>query len=178
MNRRLDWTVHAHTATTATKTRSHNQSNIKPRGPKRAQVDAANVRPADWERLRAGIALKTFTALIKQYKNMGEKEEAKRLREARRFAKGLFWNVKGEPGRDHVTREDFDAFFEDRDIADQVGGWGLGMRVGGGTGACSNWTGAVEDVERAAVRTKHQKPNGPTNRPTNESINQQGIRLL
>lgn len=37
------------------------------------QVDAANMRPADWDRLRAGIALKTFTALIKQYQARGRR---------------------------------------------------------------------------------------------------------
>lgn len=52
---------------------------------------------------------------------MSDKEEAARLREARRFAKGLFWNIRGDAGRDFVTRADFDAFFEDRDIGDQVG---------------------------------------------------------
>lgn len=94
--------------------------------PTAAQVDAANVRPADWERLRAGIALKTFTALIKQYRNLSEKQEAAVMREARRFARGLFWNVKGGEGRRYITRADFDAFFDDREIADQVG-WRRGL---------------------------------------------------
>ena len=82
------------------------------------------MRPADWERLRAGIALKTFTALIKRYRNMSEKQEAAVMREARRFARGLFWNVKGEEARDYITRGDFDAFFDDREKADEVG-WGF-----------------------------------------------------
>ena len=43
------------------------EHTFKCHNPFARQVDAANVRPADWERLRAGIALKTFTALIKQY---------------------------------------------------------------------------------------------------------------
>lgn len=55
---------------------------------------------------------------------MSDKEEAKRLREARRFARGLFWNVRGDAGRDYVDRADFDAFFDDRDVADQVSGGG------------------------------------------------------
>lgn len=60
------------------------------------QVDMSKVHPAEWERLRTGIALKTFTALIKRYQYMSEKEEERKLREARRFAKGLFWNIKGD----------------------------------------------------------------------------------
>lgn len=63
------------------------------------QVDAATIKPAEWERLRTGIALKTFTALMKRYQDMSDKEEAKKLREARRFAKGLFYNVKGDAHR-------------------------------------------------------------------------------
>lgn len=30
------------------------------------QVDTATIKPAEWERLRTGIALKTFTALMKR----------------------------------------------------------------------------------------------------------------
>jgi hypothetical protein len=45
------------------------------------------MRPGEWERLRTGIALKTFTALMKRYQHMSAAEEAKKLREARRFAK-------------------------------------------------------------------------------------------
>jgi hypothetical protein len=30
------------------------------------QVDTSAMRPAEWQRLRAGIALKTFTALMKK----------------------------------------------------------------------------------------------------------------
>ncbi|KIY94341.1 hypothetical protein MNEG_13621, partial [Monoraphidium neglectum] len=105
------------------------------------KVDAASVRPADWDRLRAGIALKTFTALVKKYQSMGEQEEARRLREARRFARGLFWNVKGEEGRAVVVRRDFDAFFEDSEIGDQVMagrllGFRAAARLPGGRSAC------------------------------------------
>lgn len=57
------------------------------------------MKPAEWERLRTGIALKTFTALMKRYQDMSEQEEARKLREARRFAKGLFYNVKGDAPR-------------------------------------------------------------------------------
>jgi hypothetical protein len=53
----------------------------------RCQVDTATMRPGEWERLRTGIALKTFTALMKRYQHMSAAEEAKKLREARRFAK-------------------------------------------------------------------------------------------
>lgn len=45
------------------------------------------MRPGEWERLRTGIALKTFTALMKRYQHMSAAEEAAKLREARRFAK-------------------------------------------------------------------------------------------
>lgn len=31
------------------------------------QVDTSTIKPAEWERLRTGIALKTFTALMKKY---------------------------------------------------------------------------------------------------------------
>jgi hypothetical protein len=31
------------------------------------QVDTATIKPQEWERLRTGIALKTFTALMKRY---------------------------------------------------------------------------------------------------------------
>jgi hypothetical protein len=51
------------------------------------QVDTTTMRPGEWERLRTGIALKTFTALMKRYQHMSAAEEAKKLREARRFAK-------------------------------------------------------------------------------------------
>lgn len=30
------------------------------------QVDTSTIKPAEWERLRTGIALKTFTALMKR----------------------------------------------------------------------------------------------------------------
>lgn len=53
----------------------------------------------DLAKLRGTIAIKTFTALIKRHKEMTEIEENKQLKTARRFAKGLFWNVKGSSSR-------------------------------------------------------------------------------
>jgi hypothetical protein len=62
-------------------------------------VDTHTIKAAEWERLRTGIALKTFTALITRYQNMSEKEEQNKLKEARRFAKGLFFNVREDHER-------------------------------------------------------------------------------
>jgi hypothetical protein len=62
-------------------------------------VDRSTIKPAEWQRLRAGIALKTFTALMKRYQHMTEAQEAQKLKEARRFAKGLFFNVLGQQHR-------------------------------------------------------------------------------
>ncbi|KAF6259738.1 Mechanosensitive ion channel-domain-containing protein [Scenedesmus sp. NREL 46B-D3] len=84
------------------------------------QVDAASMRPGEWERLRTGIALKTFTALMKRYQHMSAAEEAKKLREARRFAKGLFYNVRGDASRPCLIREDFSPFFDSPAMADQA----------------------------------------------------------
>ena len=63
------------------------------------QVNTHTIKAAEWERLRTGIALKTFTALITRYQSMSEKEEQNKLKEARRFAKGLFFNVREDPDR-------------------------------------------------------------------------------
>lgn len=58
-----------------------------------AQVDTSKLRAQDWELLRTGIALKTFTALIKKYQNMDEEASERKLKEAKMFAKvcgGIF----------------------------------------------------------------------------------------
>lgn len=39
---------------------------LPPRPPQTTQVDAAAMNSMEWERLRTGIALKTFTALMKK----------------------------------------------------------------------------------------------------------------
>eukprot|EP00883_Tetradesmus_obliquus_P002966 jgi/Sobl393_1/1317/SZX72877.1 len=78
------------------------------------------MRPGEWERLRTGIALKTFTALMKRYQHMSAAEEAAKLREARRFAKGLFYNVRGDASRPYLIREDFSPFFDSTAMADQA----------------------------------------------------------
>lgn len=64
-----------------------------------SQVKLSNISTAEWERLRTGIALKTFTALMTRYQAMSEAEEERKLKEARRFAKGLFFNIKEDPDR-------------------------------------------------------------------------------
>eukprot|EP00775_Hariotina_reticulata_P008975 gene8975-9150_t len=74
------------------------------------KVDRSTIKPAEWQRLRAGIALKTFTALMKRYQHMTEAQEAQKLKEARRFAKGLFFNVLGQ--QDRAMADQAFAFFD------------------------------------------------------------------
>jgi hypothetical protein len=45
-------------------------------------------------------------------------EEAKKLRDARRFAKGLFYHVRGPCMRPYVVRDDFSPFFGSKESAD------------------------------------------------------------
>jgi hypothetical protein len=45
-------------------------------------------------------------------------EEAKKLRDARRFAKGLFYHVRGPCMRPYVVRDDFSPFFASKESAD------------------------------------------------------------
>jgi hypothetical protein len=52
-----------------------------------------------------------------RYQNLTDAEEAKKLRDARRFAKGLFYNVRSEV-RPYVIRDDFTPFFGSKDSAD------------------------------------------------------------
>lgn len=53
-----------------------------------------------------------------RYQNLSDAEEAKKLRDARRFAKGLFYNVRGPCLRRFIVRDDFSPFFESKDSAD------------------------------------------------------------
>jgi hypothetical protein len=56
-------------------------------------------------------------AAVGRYQNLTDAEEAKKLRDARRFAKGLFYHVRSEV-RPYVVREDFTPFFGSKDSAD------------------------------------------------------------
>lgn len=56
-------------------------------------------------------------ARVGRYQNLTDAEEAKKLRDARRFAKGLFYHVRSEV-RPYVIRDDFTPFFGSRDSAD------------------------------------------------------------
>lgn len=53
-----------------------------------------------------------------RYQDLSDAEEAKKLRDARRFAKGLFYNVRGPCLRRFIVRDDFSPFFESKDSAD------------------------------------------------------------
>lgn len=53
-----------------------------------------------------------------RYQNLSDPEEAKKLRDARRFAKGLFYHVRGPCLRRFIVRDDFSPFFESKDSAD------------------------------------------------------------
>lgn len=55
-----------------------------------------------------------------RYQNLTDAEEAKKLRDARRFAKGLFYHVRGPCARPFVMRDDFTPFFTSRDSADSA----------------------------------------------------------
>jgi hypothetical protein len=78
----------------------------------------------------------TPVAARKRYQNLSEAEEAKKLRDARRFGKGLFHHVLGDNGatRSHVVRDDFDTFFGSRDQADAA--FGYFDKVGCGGRCC------------------------------------------
>jgi hypothetical protein len=47
-------------------------------------------------------------------------EEAKKLRDARRFAKGLFYHLRGGYTRPYVVRDDFSPFFASKESADSA----------------------------------------------------------
>lgn len=57
-------------------------------------------------------------ALLHRYQNLTDVEEAKKLRDARRFAKGLFHHVRGAYTRPYVVRDDFSPFFASKESAD------------------------------------------------------------
>ena len=78
------------------------------------------------------VASKTFSALVRKYAGMSPEEEARQLRQARRFGRHLFNNCRRRPGAAAVTLDDFARFFPDRATAarafdhfDKVrgGGW-------------------------------------------------------
>lgn len=192
------------------------------------QVDTSNIKPQEWERLRTGIALKTFTALMKRwvllcatgcacvvamhhymciinlsgahhrqprqpqccsadlnspcaarpsplaqpnsqarffeqayvdvcacvhalvclpcpclcrYQTLTDAEEAKKLRDARRFAKGLFYHVRGSATRPYIVRDDFTPFFAAKDSADAA--FAYFDKVGGRWCVCWRCAGAL-----------------------------------
>jgi hypothetical protein len=53
-----------------------------------------------------------------RYQNLSDAEEAKKLRDARRFAKGLFYHVRGPCLRRFIVRDDFSPFFASKESAD------------------------------------------------------------
>lgn len=78
-----------------------------------AQMFQQMANPGDLLRLRTVMAIKTVTALVKRYQaTCNEEEEKKLMRTARKFARGLFWNIKGSAPRDHLLLEDFYLFFD------------------------------------------------------------------
>jgi hypothetical protein len=55
-----------------------------------------------------------------RYQNLTDAEEAKKLRDARRFAKGLFYHLRGGYTRPYVVRDDFSPFFASKESADSA----------------------------------------------------------
>ena len=54
---------------------------------------------AEIARMRDAVAVKTLSAVTRRYAHMSEAEEALQLKRARRFAKGLFLNVRADSSR-------------------------------------------------------------------------------
>lgn len=66
---------------------------------------------------------------------MSDAEEAKKLRDARRFAKGLFYHVRGPCMRRYLVRDDFTPFFASKESADAA--FAYFDKVWGTTAACN-----------------------------------------
>lgn len=58
-----------------------------------------------------------------RYQNLSDAEEAKKLRDARRFAKGLFHHVRSSGTRPYIIRDDFSPFFASKEGADAAFGY-------------------------------------------------------
>eukprot|EP00877_Chromochloris_zofingiensis_P004797 jgi/Chrzof1/14318/UNPLg00590.t1 len=77
----------------------------------------------DINRMREALAVKTFSALLRKYHSMNETEETAQLKQAKRFAKGLFFNTKADADRSVVVAADFADFFPDEATATAAFAW-------------------------------------------------------
>ncbi|KAF8070975.1 MSL9 [Scenedesmus sp. PABB004] len=87
----------------------------------RASDPAMPVSEEELDRMRKALGVNTFGTFVDRYLGMTPKEEAAHVRHVKRFAKGLFANIRGDAERDHLLPADFTIFFAgDAEVADDA----------------------------------------------------------
>lgn len=93
--------------------------------------------PEELERVRTAIVIKTYTALIRRHANMTDEKQEAELKKVKRFAKALFYNVRGAAAELRVQLDAIEAAFG---VAVAVAGDGAAeaiMAAGGGGDAAA-----------------------------------------
>ncbi|KAF6256732.1 hypothetical protein COO60DRAFT_1461548 [Scenedesmus sp. NREL 46B-D3] len=86
--------------------------------------------------LRKALGVNSYGTFVDRYYGLSPKEEAAHLRQVKRYAKGLFHNIRGETARDHLLPCDFLLFFDgDTDTASEA--FAYFDRNGDGSISCS-----------------------------------------
>ncbi|KAG2491012.1 hypothetical protein HYH03_010684 [Edaphochlamys debaryana] len=74
--------------------------------------DMVDMTEDELEKMRTAIVIKTYTALIRKHNAMSEADQRRELRTVKRFARALFFNIRGpDPARTTIREEDFRPFF-------------------------------------------------------------------